>query len=438
MQVVKENIGNLNEIIKITVSASDYSEVVEKSLKDYKKKANIPGFRPGMVPMSMIKKMYLKGVTADETYKMASQECYKYLTDNKIEVLGDPLPAETQPELNFEAQGDLEFHFEIGVSPEINFDLENTKITKYSIKLEDDMLDSYKKNYLQRFGQLVEVPEVTADEAITCTLKQGETEIKDAYVGLISMSEEERAPFIGKKVGDVMEVNVNDLYKTPSQRAAILKLKEEELETINPEFTLTVDMIRKFEIPALTEEIIAQAFPNGDIKTVEEFEKFAKEEVEKSLENESKYKLALDIRKKLIEDAKIELPDTFLKKWIFAMNEGKYSNEEIEKEYPQFTEMMSWDIIKRKFVVENDMKVEHDDLIAEAKQMAKMQFIQYGMPTVEDSLLTNYANQIVNNKEEARKLYDAIYERMVVEFVEGKIKTSKKSISVKEFGEMFK
>ncbi len=437
MQVVRENIGNLNEVIKITIATSDYAEVVDKTLKMHRKKANVPGFRPGMVPMGIIKKMYLKGTTADETYKMASQECYNYLTENKIEILGDPLPSETQPELNFETQGDLEFHFEIGLSPEVILDLENTKVPKYNITINDEMLDGYKKNFFQRFGKLVDVESVQKDEAITGTLTQGEIVINEAYVGLISMTDEERAPFIGKKVGDKMEVNVNELYKNPSQKTAILKMTEEQIAELNPVFELTFDQVRKFEIPEITEELIVEAFPNGEVKTIEEFNKHAQTEVQASLDNESKYKLSIDVRKKLMEDANLSLPDAFLKKWIHAMNEGKYSQEDIENEYPQFVEMMSWDIIKKKFVLENDMQVTKEELIDEAKLMAKQQFIQYGMPTIEDSLLTNYANQIISNKDEARKLYDAIYERKVVEFVESKIKTTKKKISIEDFGKLF-
>lgn len=438
MKIVKENIGNLNEIIKITVESADYCTQVEKSLKEYKKKANVPGFRPGMVPMAIVNKMYKKGVTADETYKLASSECYKYLQDNKIEILGDPMPSETQPELDFENDSNLEFHFEIGVSPEIKLDLPTIEMTKYSIKIEEKMVDSYKKNYLQRFGKLVEVDKVESNEALNITLEQGDKKIDEAYVGLISMSEDERKPFIGKVIGDKMEVNVNDLYKTPSQRAAILKVKEDELDSINPNWTLTIDKIKKFDIPEASEEILKEAFPNGDIKTVEEFEKFAKTEIEKSLENESKYKLAIDTRKILSEAAAITLPEKFLKKWIFAMNEGKYSAEDIEKEFPQFVEMMSWDIIKKKYVLENDMKVDKDELIAEAKNMAQMQFVQYGMPSVEDSLLTNYANQIISDKNEARKLYDAIYERKVIEFIADKVAIKNKSITVEKFGELLK
>ena len=437
MEVVRENIGNLNEIIKITIAAADYAEVVDKTLKMHKKKATVPGFRQGMVPMSIIKKMYLKGTTADETYKMASQACYNYLTDNKIEILGDPLPSDSQPALNFESQGDLEFHFEVGVSPEVVLDLENTKVIKYNITVEDEMVDGFTRNFFQRFGKLVDVESIQKDEAITGTLTQGEIEIKEAYVGLISMTDEERAPFIGKKVGDKMEVNVNEIYKTASQKTAILKMTEEQIAELNPIFELTFDQVRKFEIPEITDELVVEGFPNGEVKTVAEFNKHANAEVHASLENESKYKLAIDVRKKLMEDANLSLPETFLKKWIFAMNDGKYSKEDIDGEYPQFVEMMSWDIIKKKFVLENDMQVTKEELIDEAKQMAKQQFIQYGMPTIEDSLLSNYANQIISNKEEARKLYDAIYERKVVEFVASKIKTSKKKISAEDFGKLF-
>ncbi|MEG0500541.1 MAG: trigger factor, partial [Rikenellaceae bacterium] len=259
MIIVKENLENQVELIKVTVEAADYATTVENALKNYKKKANIPGFRPGMVPMGVIKKMYYKGVLAEETYRIASYECYKYMQDNKIEFLGDPIPAASQPALDFDTMESFEFHFKVGVASPIKLDLNKLSLKKYKLAINDELREGYKNNLLNRFGQLVDVDVVSKDEAVSVTLKQEDMTIEDAYVGLISMSDEERAPFIGKKVGDVMEVNVNELYKSPSQRASILSMKEEELANLNPLFTLTITRIRKFALPTLTPEFFEEA-----------------------------------------------------------------------------------------------------------------------------------------------------------------------------------
>lgn len=436
MNVVLENLENQGAIVKVTVCEADYSEAVNNSLKGYKKKASIPGFRPGMVPMGVINKMYKKGVTAEEAYKVASTSMMKHLQDNKIEFLGEPLPADSQPELDFENQTEFELHFEIGIAPKIDIDLSKVNIEKYNITIDENMRKGYVDNYLRRFGKLEDKDIATKEEALSVTLTNDDMTIEDAYVGLIGMSDDERAPFIGKKVGDVMEVNVNELYKTASQRASILSLKEEELETINPNFTLTVTRIRNFEIPELNEELFKLAFPDGSVTTKAQFDEVIDNNLTKDLARESKYKFIEDTRVATLKTAALTLPEPFLKKWLFTINEGKFTMEQIDSEFASFVEMMSFDILKRHFAEEAKLEISQDEIKEEAKALAANQFAQYGMANVEEDMLSNYADTILGNKEEARKIYERVGEVKIIDYIASKANVTEKVITVEEFAKM--
>lgn len=434
MNVVRENLENQTALLRVTVGEADYKEQVDKQLKDYKRKANVPGFRPGMVPMGIINKMYRKGLVADNAYRKATDSAFEYIKENNIETVGDLMPSEKQEELDFENGTDFEFVFEIGLAPEVELGLsKKNSVTKYVIEPNDDMRKGFRSNYMRRFGKLVDVDEVVDDEALTGTLTQGDTIVEDAYVGLISMDEEARKPFIGKKVGDTVEVDVNEIYKTPSQRASILGVKEDELEGMDPKYTFTITQIRKFAEPELNEEFFKLAFPAGDVTTAEQFDAKIDEQVRAELAKETDFKFTADLRKYLLEKANLNLPEEFLKNWLYQVNEGKFTMEDIEKEFPQFLDMIRWDLIRRKVMKENNLEITQDDVKAEAKEVAMMQFQYYGMHTVADDMLENFVGSILGNKEEVRKIYDKVGERKVVDAVSEQIKINEKSVTPEEF-----
>lgn len=434
MNVVRENLENQTALLRVTVGEADYKEQVDKQLKDYKRKANVPGFRPGMVPMGIINKMYRKGLVADNAYRKATDSAFEYIKENNIETVGDLMPSEKQGELDFENGTDFEFVFEIGLAPEVELGLsKKNSVTKYVIEPNDDMRKGFRSNYMRRFGKLVDVDEVVDDEALTGTLTQGDTIVEDAYVGLISMEEEARKPFIGKKVGDAVEVDVNEIYKTPSQRASILGVKEAELEGMDPKYTFTITQIRKFAEPELNEEFFKLAFPAGDVTTAEQFDAKIDEQVRAELAKETDFKFTADLRKYLLEKANLNLPEEFLKNWLYQVNEGKFTMEDIEKEFPQFLDMIRWDLIRRKVMKDNNLEITQDDVKAEAKEVAMMQFQYYGMHTVADDMLENFVGSILGNKEEVRKIYDKVGERKVIDAVAAQIKINEKSVSPEEF-----
>ena len=437
MKIVREQKELHASLIRVTVDEKDYSEAVEKTLREYKRKANIPGFRPGMVPMGIVKKMYGKGVVAEESYRLASHSAFDYLQKEKIDFVGDVIPAEEQGDFDFENNTEFEFVFEIGEAPAVNLDLSaKDKVTYNRIKVDKKMHNDFKDNYLRRYGRLVDVEKVKKDEALNVTLDNGEMRIEEAYVGLISMSDEERKPFIGKKVGYKTTVNVNELYKNPAQRASILQVKEAELEGINPEFELEITKIRQFANPELNEEFFKMAFPAGDVTTEEQLDAFIDTEIEKELAHESDYLFTLQVRDFLLEKAQLEMPTEFLKRWLYVINEGKFSMEDIEKDFDQFLVMFTWNYIQKQLIEGEKLTVTAEEATAEAKGLAAAQFAQYGMPSAPEDMLEGYAKQILENKEQAQKIYERLYEVKVVEAVKAKIKVSEKAISSEDFAKL--
>ncbi|WP_337439718.1 trigger factor [Alistipes sp.] len=439
MKIVREQREQNTSLIRVTVGQEDYREEVEKALREYKRKANIPGFRPGMVPMGIIKKMYGKGVLAEQSYRKASNSVFEYLQKENIDYLGDVIPSEEQGAFDFDSGTEFEFVFEIGEAPELKLDLsEKDKLTYYKIKIDKKMHEDFRSNYLRRYGRLVDADAVTSDEALSVTLDNGEMKVEDAYVGLISMPEEERKPFIGKKVGDKMTVNVNELYRTPSQRAAVLQVKEGELEHIKPEFELEITRIRKFAEPELNEEFFKMAFPAGNVTTAEQFEAFIDEQIASELRRESDFLFTLEVRDYLVKKADLKMPEAFLKRWLYTINEGKFTMEEIEKDFDQFLKMFTWNYIQKQIIKQENITVSADEATAEAKAFAQAQFAQYGMPSAPDDMLAGYAKQILENKEQGQKIYEKLYETKVVEAVKAKIKVSEKSVSAEEFAKLAK
>ena len=439
MNIVKEQREQNTLLLKITVGEQDYGEAVEKELRNYKRKANVPGFRPGMVPMGIVRKMYGKHMVAEQSYRTASNAVFEYLQKEKIDYVGDVIPSEEQGAFDFENNTEFEFIFECGVAPEFKAELsEKDELTYSAIQVDEKMHADYRSNFLRRYGRLVDTETVEKDEALTVTLDNGDMQIQDAYVGLISMSEEERKPFIGKKVGDKMEVNINELYKNPQQRAAILSVKEEELEGLKPEFSLEITKIRQFADPELTEEFFKMAFPSGEVTDEQSMDKFLDEQISKELRRESDYLFALQVRNFLLKKADLQMPAEFLKRWLYVINEGKFTKEEIEKDFDQFLQMFTWNYIQKKLIEQEQLTVTAEEAMEEAKQFAAAQFAQYGMPSAPADMLENYAKQIMQEKEQGQKIYEKLYEEKVVAAVKAKIKVNEKAVSADDFAKLAK
>ncbi len=439
MNIVREQRAELNSLIKIVVSESDYAEAVNKSLREYKRKANVPGFRPGMVPMGVVKKMYGKGVLAEQSFRCASEAAYNYLKEENIDYLGDIIPSEEQGDFDFDNGTEFEFIFEIGEAPAFNLEVsDKDQITYNKIAIEEQMRTDFRTNFLRRFGRLEDTDTVTSDEAVMGTLDNSEINVEEAYVGLVSMSEEERAPFIGKVVGDKMQVNVNELYKTAAQRAAILQVKEDELEGINPEFSFEITNIRRFAEPEMNEEFFKLAFPAGEVTSEEGLAEFIDAQISVELNRESDNLFAIQVRNYITEKAGIKMPVEFLKRWLYTINEGKFSKEEIEKDFDQFLEIYTWNFIRSKVIAAEKLEVSQEAAIEEAKAVAQMQFAQYGMPSAPEDMLTNYAQQMLSDKEQSKRIFESLYDKAVINSYKAKMTINEKSVSTEEYSEIVK
>ena len=437
MNITREQRDGGISILKVVVNEADYGQAVEKQLRDYKRKANVPGFRPGMVPMGIVKKMYGKHVVAEQSYHLASNSVFEYLQKENIDYVGDVIPSEEQGDFDFENNTEFEFVFEIGEAPKIELELSaKDKVTYSKIKVDKKMHNEYRSNYLRRYGRLIDVDKVEKDEALNVTLDNGDMRIEEAYVGLISMTDEERKEWKGKKVGYKTTVNINELYKKPEQRAAILSVKEEELESIKPEFELEITKIRRFADPELNEEFFKMAFPAGNVTSEEELDKFIDEEIERELKRECDFMFVNQMRKFIIEKAGLQMPEEFLKRWLYVINEGKFSREEIEKDFAAFINMFTWNYLQKHFITEGDIKVTPEEAKAEAMSFAQMQFAQYGMPSAPADMLEGFAKQIMDNKEQLQKIYEKLFEEKVVEYLRGKIKVTEKAVSAEEFAKL--
>ncbi len=424
-------------LLKVVVGEADYKEAVDKMLHDYKRKANIPGFRPGMVPMGIIRKMYGKGAVAEQSYRIASNSVFEYLQKENIDYIGDVIPAEEQGAFDFDNNTEFEFVFEIGEAPKYNVTLSaKDKLTYHKIKISKEMHNNFLDNYLRRFGKLVEVDKVKKDEALTVTLDNGDLRVEDAYVGLISMTEEERKPWIGKKVGYKTTININEMYSTPAQRAAMLHVKEEELEGINPEFELEITMIRQFANPELNEEFFKTAFPEGEITDKAGLDAYIDAQIEKETLRECDYMFGATVRNFMIEKANLAMPTEFLKRWLYTINEGKFTMEDIEKDFDGFIKMFSWNFIQRQIITAENINVTEEEATAEAKDLAAMQFAQYGMPNAPQDMIDNFAKNILENKDQKSHIYEKLYEQKVIASIRAKVKVTEKAVSADEFAEL--
>jgi len=449
MNIVKNEIDSLNAVLKIQINKADYEERVNNVLKDYRKKANMPGFRPGKVPEGLVKKMYGSSALLDEINKIISESLSKYILDNKLNLLGEPIPSEKeQKEINWGHQDDFEFAFEIATAPEFDLKLsKKDKVTYYEIDPDKKTIASYTESFTNRYGALAPAKKVEDDSVLKGTfvelndaneIKKGGVLAEDVTVSLRVVKEEvEKAKFVGKKINDVINVDVIKAFPNNVDLSAMLKIDKSRLNEINNNFQFTIIEIQKFQPAKIDQDLFDKAFGKDTIKSVEEFNARIQEEIKKTLAQESDYKLMIDTKAKLLAKADFELPDGFLKKWLLYINKEKFTAEQIETEYHHFQEDLKWQLIKEKMIKENAISITEDDILDSAKQFAKMQFQQYGLNDIPEEYLENYAKEIIKKDDEKRKIIERKYEEKVIEFVKEVIKIESKKVSPDEFNKLF-
>jgi trigger factor len=448
MNITRENINDQNAVLNVKIEKADYQEKVEKVLKDYRKKANIKGFRPGMVPIDLIRKMYGFAVKVDEINKTVSENLQKYITDEKIEILGDPLPkTDEQEKIDFEKQDDFKFSFELGLAPVVELSFgKKDKVDSYEIIIDEKMKNDYLNNYTRRFGELKKA-DITEDKDILKgkivalddqgNLKtEGPANEKSTLAVDIIKDEEIKKEFIGRKENESIDFDVKKAFPNDNEIAGLLGRKKEEITNPEGKFRFTIGEITRFHPAEVNQELFNRIYGEGIVNSEEEFMKKIEEEIAASLKRESDFKLMQDIKKLVLDNTNLSLPEEFLKKWLLKVNE-KTTSDQIEKEFENFRSDLKWQLIRNKVAKDNEMKISEEELQQESEKITRYQFQQYGLFYATDEQISNYAKETLKREEDAKRIADKILEDKVLVQLKSLVKTEDKKVTADEFNKLF-
>jgi trigger factor len=448
MNITKENIDDLNAVLRVKIEKTDYEDKVETVLKDYRKKATIKGFRPGMVPIGLIKKMYGRAVEIDEINKVVTDNIQKYLADEKLEILGDPLPkADEQDKIDFGTQEDFTFTFELGLTPEVDLKLsKKNKVNQYEIIIDEKMRGEYLENYTRRYGELRKAEQTEEKDVIKgrieaiddngIVIPEGPS-VEETSLGIDIIKDKKiKKEFIGKNISDSIDFDLKKAYPNDTEIAGILLKKKEEVTNLGANYRFTINDISRFHPAELGKELFNRIFGEGVVNSEEEFRKRIEDEITINLKRESDFKLRMDIKNIAMEKTDFQLPEEFLKKWLLRVNE-KSTEEQIEKEFDSFRKDLKWQLIRNKVARDNEVKISEEELQKEAENITRYQFQQYGLFYATDEQITNYAKDTLKRDEDAKRIADKILEEKVILFMKEMVKLENKSVTIEEFNKLF-
>ena len=449
MNITFEAPDKINGLLTITVEKEDYQEKVEKTLKDYRKRAQVPGFRPGMVPMGMIKKQYGTAVKVDEVNRLLGDKLMEYIRENNIQMLGEPLASEKQEAQDLEKDGPFTFVFDIAVAPEFKAELSGRdKIDFYTIDVDDKLIDQQVQMYASQAGEFVKGEVFSGNDTLTGDLRQLDDKgntleggitteggmIMPAYI----KAEDQKKLFDGCKPGDIITFNPKKAYPDNDAEVAALLMKKtkEEVKDIDSDFSYQVTEIRHFQPAEVNQALFDRVFGEGTVKDEKEFREKIAEALKGQLVQNSDYKFFLDLRAHMEKKVgKLEFPEALLKRVMLNNNKDK-GEDFVEKNFEGSIKELKWHLIKEKLVAANEIKVEEDDLKAVAKEAVRQQFIQYGMGNVPDDVLENYAAEQLKKRENLDNFVDRAVDEKLVEKLKTVVKLNEKTVSLDEFNKM--
>ena len=450
MNVSLQNIDAVNGVVKVEIVKADYSEGVQKGLRNFRQKATVPGFRKGMVPMGLVNKMYGKSVLLEEINKMVSESLFGYIRENELNVLGEPLPSLTeQKELDFDTQEDFEFCFDVALAPEFNIELTKADtLPYYAITIGEEAVNKQIESYKANFGNYDQVEcadqekdmlKGTIAELENGAPKAGGIVVEDAVLmPSYIKNADEKAKFAAANKNSVVVFNPFTAFDgVEAELSSLLKITKEEVASTTADFSFEIKEITRHKEAELAQELFDRVFGEGVVSTDEEFIAKVKESLVSQVEPESTFKFVDDSRKFLVEKiGEVVFPDAFLKRWMLTSGENKTA-ESVEEEYPQVIEDLKYHLIKESLVKANDIKVEEADIIAFAKRVAQAQFAQYGMMTVPEEMLENYAKDMLKNKDTMRNIVDRAIEEKLAGCIKELVTLDVKEVSAEEFGKLF-
>ena len=447
MNISFEIADKVNGLLTLTVEEADYQENVEKALKDFRKKANYPGFRPGMVPMGLIKKQYGASAKMDAINKLIGEQIYKYVQDNKIQMLGEPLQHEGQEPQDLEKPAPYTFQFDIAVAPEFSIELSgHNKIDHYTITVDDALIDRQVDMFASRLGSFESVDSYEDNDMLKGDLREldekGNTKEGGLTVEAASVmpnyikNEAQKALFNGAKKGDIITMNPREAYENNAELAAFLKVKEAELGNYTGNFSYQITDIQRYKKHAVDQELFDRTFGEGEVKSEKAFRERIAEGLKEQLSVDADYKFIQDVRaycEKKVGD--LQFPDALLKR-IMLNNNKERGEEFVEKNYANSLKELTWRLIKDKLVAAHNIKVDDKDVLEAAKETARVQFAQYGMNNVPDDYVENYAKEIMKKRENVDGLVDRASDIKLCEALKNVVKLNEKEISLDDFNKM--
>ena len=449
MNISRTNIDDLNAVIRLSIEKSDYEAKVSETLKDYRKKANMPGFRKGMVPAGLIKKMYGKAVLAEEINKILSGELSRYIASENLQILGEPLPNETeQKPIDFDHDETFEFVFDLGISPAIDIDFKKLgKLPYYEVIIDDEMINNQVEAFQNRFGSYVDVEVSTEKDNLIGSLKQldengavleGGIQVEEAQISIqMVKAKKAKSALVGKKAGDTFKFNPKKAFDNDHYLKQVLKIDEAQIEALTSEFEVTVTKINTFVPAELNEEMFKKSLGGvTDVTTIDQFKEKIAEDLKGNLGYSSEYRFLVDTKEALTTYVGMKLPEEFLKRWLVYSNE-KITKEQVDEEFDHFVKDLEWTLIRSRLAKDNHIQVGEADVIALAKEAALMQFRQYGMFNVPDEYLDNYAKSLLKNEEERHRLVEKKSESMVLDFIKANAELEVKKVTQKAFDDLF-
>ncbi|WP_372768076.1 trigger factor [Lutibacter sp.] len=434
MNITKENIDALNAVVKVEISAADYQEKVAKILQDYRKKADIPGFRKGQVPMGMVKKQYGKSIMIDEVNKLLQEALNNFLVEEKLDILGNPLP-KMEEEFSWETE-DYTFEFELGLAPEFEVNLEaKNKITQYNIVADKELLKKEVENIRKRFGKLVPKETVEEDVNIAGTFVNEERELnKKSTIALDSIKgKANQQKFLGKKVGDVVELNTKGLFDDDHKLMGALGLSHDEIHGMEIPVTFSIEEINATELAEINQELFDKIFGADVVKSEEELRAKIKEDAEKQFQTQADQQLLNAVTEYLVENTKFDLPAEFLKKWMVVAGEKPMTPEDAAEEYEKSEKGLRYQLIEGKILTENKLQVSFDELKDFTKGFVKTQMAQYGQLNPEEKELDDIVQRVLTNQDEAKRLQDQLVSQKLLNFYKEKITFKTKDVNYDEF-----
>jgi trigger factor len=431
---------NTNASIKIILNEADYQPNVEQKIKEYRKNANIKGFRPGKVPTSYIKKLYGKSVLVEQINSLLSKSLTDYIKDNNLKILGEPLPnQEDAAKIDWDNQKDFEFEYTLGLVEEFEIPLNDKfKVEKHTIEVTDKVMKETLDNLTKQHGDTESVDESKSEDTLEGKLSTADGEVQEKVVLPIEDAEKKaQKQFVGAKKGDEIKFDIEKTFKSADAKSRLLGQNETDADAASGEYILSVSDIKRTKPAEINQDLFDKVFGKDAVKTREEFDQKIKETISENYDRETENLLNRDLVDKLVEKTKFDLPDEFLKNWLLLSNEGKITQEQIDKEYDLYTKDLRWNLIKNKIAEANqdDIKVEHTDVMDYTKKMIAEQFGAYGMADQLGENMDSFAQNYLQgeNGENYRKVYEEMLNKRVLDFIKEKISIKEKKVDLDGF-----